>query len=172
MSANGQNDNEIVTCYNSKNIPKKSCFVEYHFGEIYIKKAFIQSVLFCVAWRYQLVQDPKVWLKSNLIKLVYLFIFQKFHFQTNNFVSYYAIKRSMFDLKWYFLHESSIEFDGEHVGMLCSAIRNCLEIIPIFTPCFGVYLHTKSSSSTKWSDGSLDMHSNDWYPFIIRIYRP
>ena len=47
LSASGQNHIEIVTCYNSKNIPKKSCFVEYHFGEIYIKKASIQSVLFC-----------------------------------------------------------------------------------------------------------------------------
>ena len=42
--------NKIIMFYNnSKNTPKKLCFVEYHFSAIYIKKASIQSVLFCEA---------------------------------------------------------------------------------------------------------------------------
>ena len=61
--------------------------MEYHFGEIYIKKAPIQSVPFCEAWRYQIVQDTEVLLQLNLIKVVHLFIFQNFH--PNNFVRYY-----------------------------------------------------------------------------------
>ena len=44
-----QHHNKIIMIYNSKNAPKKSRFVEYHFSAIYIKKASIQSVLFCEA---------------------------------------------------------------------------------------------------------------------------
>jgi len=72
--------------YNSKITLKKLSFVEYHFGAIYIKKASIQSVLFCEAWRYQLVQAHEVLLQSIVIEVLYLFIFQTFHFHPTNFV--------------------------------------------------------------------------------------
>ena len=49
LDATRQHHNKIVMFYNSKNTLKKLCFVEYHFGAIYIKKASIQSVLFCEA---------------------------------------------------------------------------------------------------------------------------
>ena len=39
-----QRPNKIIMFYNSKNAPKKSRFVEYHFSAICIKKASIQSV--------------------------------------------------------------------------------------------------------------------------------
>ena len=122
--------------YNSKNTLKKLCFVEYHFGAIYIKKASIQSVLFCEAWRYQLVQDAEVSLQSNASKVVDLFIFQNFHFHPSNFVCYFAIKWSIFNLKGRFFDENMTEFNGEHVGMLYCAIRICLECFQISTPLF------------------------------------
>ena len=40
---------ENIMIYNSKITLKKLSFVEYHFGAIYIKKASIQSVIFCEA---------------------------------------------------------------------------------------------------------------------------
>ena len=43
------------------------CFVEYYFGAIYIKKASIQSINFCQAQAYQLIQYPDVLLKSRMI---------------------------------------------------------------------------------------------------------
>ena len=114
--------------------------MEYHFGAIYIKKASIESVLFCEAWRYQLVQDAEVLLQSNVSKVVDLLIFQTFHFHPSYFVCYFAIKWSIFDLNGRFFDENMIEFDGEHVGMLSFGIQNCLGRIVIFTPLFwGVF---------------------------------
>ena len=120
--------------YNSKNTLKKLSFVEYHFGAIYIKKASIKSVLFCEAWRYQLVQDPEVSLQSNVIEVLYLFIFQSFHFHPTKFVCYFAIKWSIFDLNGRFFDENMIEFNVEHVGILIFGIQSCLARIEIFTP--------------------------------------
>ena len=114
--------------------------MEYHFGAIYIKKASIESVLFCEAWRYQLVQDAEVLLQSNVSKVVDLLIFQNFHFHPSNFVCYFAIKRSIFDLNGRFFDENMIEFNGEHVGMLIFGIQSCLARVVIFTPLFwGVF---------------------------------
>ena len=71
-----------------------------------------------------------------MIKVVCLYIFQNFHFHPNNFVYYYAIKWSIFDLKGQFFNENMIELNGEHVGMLGFGIENCLGRIVIFTPLF------------------------------------
>ena len=75
LAASGQHHIKFVTCYNSKNLKNKTYFVEYCIVDFYIKKASMQSVLLRGAWRYQLVQSLKVSLKSNVNKLVYLFIF-------------------------------------------------------------------------------------------------
>ena len=148
---------------------KKSRFVEYHFGAIYIKKASIESVLFCEAWRYQLVQDAEVSLQSNVSKVVDLLIFQNFHFHPSNFVCYFAIKWSIFDLNGQFFDENMIEFDGEHVGMLSFGIENYLGRIVIFTPCFGVYLHPKSSLSRKYYERDQDILPSDWSSSFMHI---
>ena len=87
LSTTRRRHNKIIEFYNSKNTSKKLHFVEYHVGAIYIKKASIQSVLFCEAWRYQLVQNPEVLLQSNVIKAVRLFIFHTFHFHLTMFVN-------------------------------------------------------------------------------------
>ena len=49
LAATRQHHIENIMIYNSKNTLKKMSFVEYHFGAIYIKKASIESVLFCEA---------------------------------------------------------------------------------------------------------------------------
>ena len=53
---------------------QKMCFVEYYFGAIYIKKASIQSINFCQAQAYQLIQYPDVLLKSRMIYSLYSII--------------------------------------------------------------------------------------------------
>ena len=104
------------------------------------QKASIKSVLFCEAWRYQLVQDPEVLLQSNVIQVLYLIISQSFHFHPTKFVCYFAIKWSIFDLNGRFFDENMIEFNGEHVGMLGFGIKNYLGRIVIFTLLFwGVF---------------------------------
>ena len=77
------------------------------------------------------IQDPEVSLQSNVIEVLYLFIFQSFHFHPTKFVCYFAIKWSIFDLKGRFFDENMVEFDGEHVGMLCCAIQICFECFRI-----------------------------------------
>ena len=136
MAPTRQHHNKIIMFYNSKNAPKKSSFVEYHFSAIYIKKASIQSVLFCEAWRYQLVQDAEVLLQSKVSKVVDLLIFQTFHFHPNHFVCYFAIKWSIFDLKGRFFDENMIDFNREHVRMLYCAIRNCFGCYIVDFSCF------------------------------------
>ena len=39
LAASRQHHNKNIMIYNSKNTLKELCFVEYHFGAIYIKKA-------------------------------------------------------------------------------------------------------------------------------------
>ena len=144
LAASRQHHNKLVIMfYNSKNTLKKLCFVVYHFGAIYIKKASIESILFREAWRYQLVQDPKVSLQSNVIEVLYFFIFQSFHFHPTNFVCYHAIKWSIFDLKGRFFDENMIEFNEEHVGMLRFAIHISLDCFQISIPLFLVGWHAK-----------------------------
>ena len=144
MAPTRQHHNKIVMFYNnSKNAPNKSRFVEYHFSAIYIKKASIQSVLFCEAWRYQLIRNPKVLLQSNVIEVLYFLIFQSFHFHPTNFVCYHAIKWSIFDLKGRFFDENMIEFNGEHVSMLHFAIQISLDCFKISTLLFLVGCHAK-----------------------------
>ena len=48
------------------------CFVEYYFGAIYIKKASIQSINFCQAQAYQLIQYLDVLLKSRRFIAYYI----------------------------------------------------------------------------------------------------
>ena len=71
-----------------------------------------------------------------MIEIIYLFIVQNFHFHPNHIFCYYAIKWSIFDLKGRFFDENTIEFNGEHVGMLCSANWISLECFQIFIPIF------------------------------------
>ena len=62
------------------------------------------------------------------------------HFHSSNFVCYFAIKWSIFDLNGRFFDENMIEFNGEHVGMLNFGTQNCLGRIEMFTPLFwGVF---------------------------------
>ena len=67
MASSRQHHNKIFMFYNNKNTLKQSCFVEYHFCAIYIKKSSIQSVIFCEAQPYQFVQDTEVLLQSKMI---------------------------------------------------------------------------------------------------------
>ena len=70
-------------------------------------------------------------------KVVHLYIFQHFHFHPTNFVCYFVIKWStIFDLKGLFFDKNMIEFNGEHVGMLCVAIQISLEGFQVSTPLF------------------------------------
>ena len=78
-----------------------------------------------------------------MIEVLYLFIFQSFHFHPTKFVCYFAIKWSIFDLNGRFFDENMIEFNGEHVGMIIFGIQSCLARIVIFTPVFG-YIYTQN----------------------------
>ena len=49
LAATRQHHIKNIMIYNSKITLKKSRFVEYHFVAIYIKKASIESILFCEA---------------------------------------------------------------------------------------------------------------------------
>ena len=68
------------------------------------------------------------------------FSYSAIRLQCNHFVCYYyyAIKWSIIDLKGQFLHGSSMEFDGNNVGM-----------------------HPKFSLAQKCYEGITGVHSND-----------
>ena len=97
-----------------------------------------------------------------MIEVLYLFIFQSFHFHPTNFVCYHAIKWSIFDLKGRFFDENMIEFNGEHVGMLCFAIQislDCFQISTLFfswVSCQSILMilkHRKDSMNMSYNAG-------------------
>ena len=107
------------------------------------QKSFYTIRSFLWSLTISIVQDAEVLLQSNVSKVVDFLIFQYFHFYPSNFVCYFAIKWSIFDLNGRFFDENMIEFNEEHAGMLIFGFQDCFARIVIFTSLFWGIFTTK-----------------------------
>ena len=129
----------LFMIYNSKNVLKKLCFVEYHFGAIYTKRAKklpFNPFFFVKLDDITLYKTPK-FRYNRMWSRFFIYLFSKvFMFTLLTLFVIMPYNGQYSDLKGRFFDKNMVEFDREHVGMLCWVIRIYLECFQISTSFF------------------------------------